>query len=82
MVPSHSGTWIFSRYSTGWVCGLHADWTELNACVAGKMNEIAGKKKRNFIYITNLRNATMRFLSEWKHVQRGATWYVETHDFF
>lgn len=78
IAPSHSGTWIFSRYSTGWVCGLHADWTELNACVAGKMDEIAGKKKRNFIYITNLRNATMRFLSEWKHVQRGATWGSST----
>ncbi len=26
-------TWIFSRYSTGWRCGLHADWTELHSCV-------------------------------------------------
>ncbi|KAF1747932.1 hypothetical protein GCK72_024398 [Caenorhabditis remanei] len=28
-------TWLFSRYSTGWVCGLHADFTELvvNSCV-------------------------------------------------
>ena len=21
--------WLFSRYSTGWKCGLHADWTEV-----------------------------------------------------
>ena len=25
--------WLFSRYSTGWACGLHADWTELKSCV-------------------------------------------------
>ncbi|NXD13004.1 H6ST2 sulfotransferase, partial [Nothocercus nigrocapillus] len=26
-------TWLFSRFSTGWSCGLHADWTELTNCV-------------------------------------------------
>ena len=25
-------TWLFSRYSVGWPCGLHADWTELQNC--------------------------------------------------
>jgi len=30
---SRKHTWLFSRYSTGWACGLHADWTELHACV-------------------------------------------------
>ena len=30
--PSDSGqTWLFSRYSTGWKCGLHPDWTELTS---------------------------------------------------
>jgi len=72
--PSQSSTWIFSRYSTGWVCGLHADWTELKPCVAPKLNELHGARERNLIYITNLRNATVRFISEWKHIQRGATW--------
>jgi len=71
-------TWLFSRYSTGWLCGLHADWTELQGCVENKLNEIAGEKERNLLYITNLRNATMRFISEWKHVQRGATWSGST----
>ena len=28
-----NSTWLFSRYSTGWSCGLHADWTELTSCV-------------------------------------------------
>lgn len=71
-------TWIFSRYSTGWVCGLHADWTELRDCVAGKLNVLNGKRNRNLIYITSIRNATLRFISEWKHVQRGATWRTST----
>jgi hypothetical protein len=31
--------WLFSRYSTGWVCGLHADWTELTSCVEKAMNK-------------------------------------------
>lgn len=73
--PALPSTWIFSRYSTGWACGLHADWTELQACVPEKLNQLNGNKKRNLIYITNLRNATLRFISEWKHVQRGATWH-------
>ena len=30
--PGDSGqTWLFSRYSTGWKCGLHPDWTELTS---------------------------------------------------
>ena len=31
--------WLISRYSTGWICGLHADWTELNVCVESAMNK-------------------------------------------
>ena len=42
------------------------------------MNETYGKKQRNLIYITNLRLPVQRFLSEWKHVQRGATWRQST----
>ncbi len=40
--------WLFSRYSTGWKCGLHADWTELTDCVEGALDEYEGlvKKRR------------------------------------
>lgn len=31
--------WLFSRFSTGWVCGLHADWTELKNCVEEQMDK-------------------------------------------
>ncbi|KAJ8393852.1 hypothetical protein AAFF_G00055810 [Aldrovandia affinis] len=33
----------------------------------------------NFYYITMLRDPVSRYLSEWKHVQRGATWKTALH---
>ncbi|CAC5398241.1 Heparan-sulfate 6-O-sulfotransferase 2,Heparan-sulfate 6-O-sulfotransferase 3-B,Heparan-sulfate 6-O-sulfotransferase 1-A,Heparan-sulfate 6-O-sulfotransferase 1,Heparan-sulfate 6-O-sulfotransferase 1-B,Heparan-sulfate 6-O-sulfotransferase 3 [Mytilus coruscus] len=67
--------WLFSRYSTGWACGLHADWTELKGCVDKEMDKQEGlHRKRRFHYITILRDPVRRYISEWKHVQRGATW--------
>jgi len=37
--PGKTETWLFSRFSTGWSCGLHADWTELTSCVPARMDE-------------------------------------------
>lgn len=43
----HKGrNWIFSRFSTGWACGLHADWTELHECIDRKMNKLERKRRR------------------------------------
>lgn len=81
--PGKAESWLFSRFSTGWSCGLHADWTELTSCVPVVMNKrdkkSAQKNKRNFYYITMLRDPVSRYLSEWKHVQRGATWKTALH---
>jgi len=38
--------WLFSRFSTGWACGLHADWTELRACVSRILNRLEGGRRR------------------------------------
>ena len=38
-------TWLFGRESTGWACGLHADWTELNACVPQALDRIEGRRR-------------------------------------
>ncbi|VDO77951.1 unnamed protein product, partial [Onchocerca flexuosa] len=35
--------WLFSRYSTGWICGLHADFTEL--FVSGCVDNALDKKE-------------------------------------
>ncbi|XP_051464228.1 heparan-sulfate 6-O-sulfotransferase 3 isoform X2 [Apus apus] len=75
-------TWLFSRFSTGWSCGLHADWTELTSCVPAAMDSLKSVRVRpgkNFYYITMLRDPVSRYLSEWKHVQRGATWKTSLH---
>lgn len=37
--PGKAESWLFSRFSTGWSCGLHADWTELTNCVPVVMNK-------------------------------------------
>ncbi|KAM6151760.1 heparan-sulfate 6-O-sulfotransferase 2 isoform 1-T1 [Rhynchocyon petersi] len=120
--PGKRETWLFSRFSTGWSCGLHADWTELTSCVPavvdgkrdaklrparwrifqildavrkdrrGSPNTNPGvnspsstkarstsKNGKNFHYITILRDPVSRYLSEWRHVQRGATWKASLH---
>uniref|UniRef100_A0A8C5AH43 Heparan-sulfate 6-O-sulfotransferase n=1 Tax=Gadus morhua TaxID=8049 RepID=A0A8C5AH43_GADMO len=79
--PNRKETWLFSRFSTGWSCGLHADWTELTNCVPGVLNKKENKLKnqRKFYYITLLRDPVSRYLSEWRHVQRGATWKTSLH---
>ncbi|XP_056145995.1 heparan-sulfate 6-O-sulfotransferase 3-B [Lampris incognitus] len=78
--PGRDESWLFSRFSTGWSCGLHADWTELTNCVPVIMDKKeAQRTRRNFYYITMLRDPVSRYLSEWKHVQRGATWKTSLH---
>ncbi|KAB7494159.1 Heparan-sulfate 6-O-sulfotransferase 3 [Armadillidium nasatum] len=78
--PNSEETWLFSRYSTGWKCGVHADWTELTSCVDTVMDKIdAASVKRRYFYITFLREPVHRYLSEFRHVQRGATWKSSLH---
>ncbi|XP_022088201.1 heparan-sulfate 6-O-sulfotransferase 3-like [Acanthaster planci] len=72
--------WLFSEFSMGWSCGLHADWTELTHCVPSMLDKYEGeKKKRRYFYLTILRDPLSRYLSEWRHVQRGATWKTSMH---
>nr|XP_014348825.1 PREDICTED: heparan-sulfate 6-O-sulfotransferase 3-like [Latimeria chalumnae] len=42
--PGKKETWLFSRFSTGWSCGLHADWTELTNCVPSIMDKKDSQK--------------------------------------
>lgn len=77
---SEDKMWLFSRYSTGWKCGLHPDWTELTNCVDIAMDQTEKESsKRRYFYITLLRDPIARFLSEYRHVQRGATWKTSRH---
>uniref|UniRef100_A0A183BPM4 Heparan-sulfate 6-O-sulfotransferase n=1 Tax=Globodera pallida TaxID=36090 RepID=A0A183BPM4_GLOPA len=75
--------WLFSRYSTGWACNLHADYTELivSGCVNNKLDVREGKRyKRRLFLTTFLRDPIDRFVSEYTHVsERGATWARALH---
>lgn len=47
---SEDRLWLFSRYSTGWKCGLHADWTELTNCVDSAMDQTEKESsKRRYV---------------------------------
>ncbi|XP_045201453.2 heparan-sulfate 6-O-sulfotransferase 1-A-like [Mercenaria mercenaria] len=67
--------WLFSWFTVGWPCGLHADWTMLHECIDKAMNELEGKQRqRRYFYITLLRDPVSRYLSEWQHQKRGEHW--------
>ena len=67
--------WLFSRFSVGWRCGLHADWTELTNCVPSFLDKFEKQhQERRYFFVTVLRDPVQRYLSEFRHVQRGATW--------
>lgn len=63
--------WYFSRQTFGWICGLHPDYTELKRCVPRFYKNV---KIENIKYFTILRDPVKRYISEWKHVSKGATW--------
>ena len=66
--------WLISRFSTGWKCGTHSDFTELVDCLPGVINDYYQGRKITERWVTIIRNPSDRFISEWKHVQRKATW--------
>ena len=70
-----SEVWLLCRYNIPrWPCGLHPDLMTVRECAPNFMNRTHGKKRRQYFYATILRNPVERFLSEFRHMQRGATW--------
>ena len=67
-------TWLFSRSTAGWWCGIHADWTELTSCVDRYFDFMEEKRKRRYFYLTILRDPVKRFISELKFIRLGAVW--------
>ncbi|XP_059163035.1 heparan-sulfate 6-O-sulfotransferase 3-B-like [Physella acuta] len=67
--------WMFNRHTTGWTCGVHSDLTETGACVDLWFgSQVRENRTRRYHYVTMLRDPVTRFISEWLHVRRGATW--------
>lgn len=74
--PRKRSSWLFSRYTLGWKCGVHPDWTELINCVDRVLDEDEGKPtKRRYFYITVLRDPVTRFRSEWRRFHQNRGWH-------
>lgn len=74
--PHRAGSWLFSRYTLGWKCGVHPDWTELVGCVDRVLDEDEGSPvKRRYFYITVLRDPVTRFRSEWRRFHQNRGWH-------
>lgn len=63
--------WYFSRQTFGWICSLHPDYTDLKRCVK---KFYPNNRPADFLFFTVLRDPIKRYISEWQHVRRGATW--------
>ncbi|KAI5642282.1 sulfotransferase family domain-containing protein [Phthorimaea operculella] len=78
--PKPAQARAIERRLSGNLCGLHADFTELTACVGGELDRHEGSAvHRRYFYITLLREPVSRYLSEYRHVKRGATWKGSRH---
>lgn len=78
--PGSNQVWLYSRFSTGWVCGPHAGWTELSSCIPRILRKQKSPTRlQRIFYVTWLRDPVERFLSEFGHVRRGATWRTVRH---
>ena len=64
-------TWLFSRYTTGWKCGVHADWTMLQDCVPDFYKETYNTTDHVYKYVTVMRNPVDRYFSEFEHLHRS-----------
>lgn len=69
--------WLVSEKTYGWICGLHPFLMEMKNCIPQYLSTNYGPRERHFHYITLLRHPVLRYISEYLHVQRGATWYYE-----
>jgi hypothetical protein len=78
--PGSNQIWLYSRFSTGWICGPHSGYTELSSCMPDIIRKQEAPVRLNRIfYVTWLRDPIERFLSEFGHVRRGATWRTVRH---
>ena len=64
--------WFIAEKTLGWICGLHASYTEFQSCLPTKFSI----NNRNIYFMTLLRHPVLRYISEYLHFQRGATWGV------
>lgn len=43
-------TWLFSSASVGWMCGIHATWTELVSCVPTQLDNLTHQREQELLH--------------------------------
>lgn len=78
--PGSECCWVPPPVICPILLGLHLIFKLVRfACQTPRLTCLLICLRRNFYYITMLRDPVSRYLSEWKHVQRGATWKTALH---
>ena len=70
--------WLVAPKTVRWVCGLHASFSEYRACLPHLSSPNINPHRR-LHYAILLRHPVLRYLSEYLHVQRNATWAAAQH---
>ena len=70
---NQSEQWLISEKTMGWICGVHPSYTEYHNCLP-KLNSIKFNKLRKLHYAVFLRHPILRYISEYLHFHRNATW--------
>lgn len=67
--------WLIAEKTMRWICGPHASLTEYTNCLPTLTNpRISTGRHRRMHHAVILRHPVLRYLSEYFHVQRNATW--------
>lgn len=85
LCPRHKGVrtlngsnpWLIAEKTLGWYCGLHPFYSEYKSCISLESKRTMSDRRFDpacrFHFSTMLRHPVLRYLSEYLHVQRGAT---------
>ena len=65
--------WLVSEKNLGWICQLHTSYSEFKVCIP-KLKDPRINSNSHFFYSTILRHPVLRYMSEYLHVKRNATW--------
>ena len=65
--------WLISERTVRWICGVHASYTEFQYCLSTLASNQLNSNS-NIHYMTFLRHPVLRYISEFLHVQRNASW--------
>ena len=66
--------WLVSEKNLGWICQLHTSYSEFKVCLPKLKDDPRVNTNSHFFYSTILRHPVLRYMSEYLHFKRNATW--------